>query len=138
MSDTPRTDEKLLMLCTDCWEGGSGWMESCKPNEYPSSETYVHAAFARELERELAEAKAENARLRRVADLARDAVESGAIDEIYLSLLRDELAALPKPDGFERRECVSQTISDGSPWLDKAGPLSFQAEIDLSYTKQEK
>lgn len=27
-------------------------MESCKPNEYPSSETYVHAAFARELERE--------------------------------------------------------------------------------------
>lgn len=33
----------------------------------------------------------ENARLRRIESLARDAVEAGAVDECYLSLLRDAL-----------------------------------------------
>ena len=31
--------------------------------------------------------------------------------------------------GFKQRENVSQTISDGSTWLDKAGPITFSAEI---------
>ncbi len=57
--------------------------------------------FARDLERELdSETKyhervrvieAENARLRRIAELASDAVEAGAIDECYLLLLRDAI-----------------------------------------------
>lgn len=37
----------------------------------------------------------ENARMKRVVGLARDAVESGAVDECYLSLLRDAVSALP-------------------------------------------
>ena len=33
--------------------------------------------------------------------------------------------------GFKQRENVSQTISDGSTWLDKAGQMSFSAKIKL-------
>ena len=42
--------------------------------------------------------------LLRVAELARDAVDAGAIDECYLSLLRDALAALPNTPSLPRRE----------------------------------
>lgn len=145
MSDKPRTDER----------------EESTEVEQLTYKNEAKAAwrFARVLERELVEAKAENARLRvyneqaeaaaaqhksenarlqRVADLARDAVESGAVLECYLSLLNEALASLPKPDGFKRGGCVSQTISDGSTWMDKAGHLSFQAEIELPLKKDAK
>ena len=45
----------------------------------------------------------ENAKLLRVADLARDAVESGSVEECYLSLLRDVLAELPNAPAEPRR-----------------------------------
>ena len=41
--------------------------------------------------------------LLRVTLLARDAVEAGAIDECYLSLLRDAIAALPNTTSLPRR-----------------------------------
>ena len=55
MSDTPRTNEKLLILCTDSWEGGSGWMGSDGASSAPENEQYVPASLARELERDLNE-----------------------------------------------------------------------------------
>jgi hypothetical protein len=39
--------------------------------------------------------RSEVSRLQKVAELARDAVEAGAVDECYLSLLRDAVSALP-------------------------------------------
>ena len=47
--------------------------------------------------------RAEVSRLQRVADLARDAVESGAVDECYLSLLRDAVSALANVKAQTRR-----------------------------------
>jgi hypothetical protein len=49
----------------------------------------------RRLVKEQRELERENALLKRVAQLARDAVEAGAVDECYLSLLRDAVSALP-------------------------------------------
>jgi hypothetical protein len=63
MSNTPRTNEKLLILCTDSWEGGSGWMDSNGASSAPENEQYVPASLARELELELAQEKAGTASL---------------------------------------------------------------------------
>ena len=62
MSDTPRTNGKLLILCTYSWECGSGWMDSDGASSAPEDEQYVPASLARELERE-------NARLRELAKM---------------------------------------------------------------------
>ena len=84
-NDTPRTDAKGWYL----GEGG------------------IDPDFARDLERE-------NNRLHRVAKLARDAVEAGAIDECYLSLLRDALDALPNAASEPRPKAVgSDGLFDG-------------------------
>lgn len=78
MSDTPRTDADFAR-------------ELQRENARLLVET---ARLQMELDascnaEELRQVRAENALLRRVAQLAADAVESGAIDECYLSLLRD-------------------------------------------------
>jgi hypothetical protein len=53
MSDTPRTDEMLE------------WVRPCGDDSGPPNEQYVSSDFARQLERELNDAKAENAKLRK-------------------------------------------------------------------------
>jgi len=53
------------------------------------------------LERQLAELlrlREREAKVGRVLDLVRDAVEAGAIGECYLSLLRDAMSALPNAE----------------------------------------
>ena len=54
-----------------------------------------HESPQRILAERVIELELENAALRKVADLASDAVESGAIDECYLSLLCDAISCLP-------------------------------------------
>jgi len=107
-SDTPRTDKKLLMLCTDCFEFGSGWMDSCKPTEYPSSETYVPADFARELERELA---TEDATVKRIC-------EDWAHDHTYLQKL-----------------CLEAGFSDHEVEGDRYGIRAITQLADLLHSK---
>ena len=84
MSDTPRTDEAAF----DVEINGEGGWDSIHWTTGNVMNIYTSAHFSRGLE-------IENARMKRVVSLARDAVESGAVDECYLSLLRDAVSALP-------------------------------------------
>jgi len=88
ITDTPRTDEAEFNTHIKI--------------DY---EWLVPAGLARELERE-------NAQMKRVVGLARDAVESGAVDECYLSLLRDAVSALPNAQVQRRPAPEPSTTCD--------------------------